>query len=93
MWQARGRVNTGGRKLPMRVVVTTPTPTSTVLRCTNADGLEVIVRKRKAGASVAATLADGTRLACVLQTGKKGFLRIDAADQDNFAWFWLELSR
>ena len=40
-----------------------------------------------------ATLADGTRLACVLgdQT-RKGFLRIDAVDQDNYYWFWLEVT-
>ena len=93
MWQARGRVNEGGRKLPLRVVVASTKAGATVLRCTNADGFKVTVRgRRRAGAAAEATLADGTRLACVLgDHTRKGFLRIDAVDQDNFAWFWLEL--
>ena len=92
--EAVGRVNTGGRKIPLAVQI----DTDNVLHITNADGFVIKVdvgfTQQQHVANVGCTLADGTIFLCEGRVDPvDGRLRLDATDQDNFSWFWVEVRR
>ncbi len=103
---AVGRVNTGGRKLPLMAAIDASVGAmhnnTTVIRCMNTDGFRVAVRiplgeqpqedeYELNATDVECTLADGTVVEC---TGtwrtEEGRIRLDAVS-DDLHWFWLEV--
>lgn len=99
--EAVGRVNAGGRKLPLVLDI----GNDRVLTIANADGFSLTVRiadiMNRAGSAsrksvypsnAECVLADGTVLPLMGSIyPKDGRLRLDAVDQDNFCWFWVEV--
>ena len=92
-FKAVGRVNTGGRKIPLTV----QTENDYIVHITNADGFSLRVNTGTGNRSwyasnVSCTLANGTIILCEGQIDPAdGRLRLDATDQDNFYWFWVEV--
>ena len=95
--QANGRVN-NRRKLPLALSI----ENDCVLRVTNTDGFRLAVRIADALRSsddltllsehVECILPDGTALLCEGSFDPdSGRIRLDAVDQTNFYWFWLEV--
>ena len=103
--EAVGRVNEGGRKLPLVLDI----ENDRVLTIANADGFRLTVRfadvmnrvglasrlrMRVYSSNVECVLADGT---IILLEGNidpaDGRLRLDAVDQRNFPGFWVEVRR
>jgi hypothetical protein len=89
--EAVGRVNDGGRKLPLALTI----ENDCVLRCVNADGFSVSVPVGGGGSAlgdVECTLANGVVIRCMGTINRRtGTLRLDAVDQGEFYWFWLEV--
>jgi hypothetical protein len=92
-FQAAGRVNTGGRKIPLAVAI----GNDRVMHITNADGFNVSVNSDGGVSNISCTLADGTIILCEgyvdRVNGSLSALRLDATDQENFSWFWVEVRR
>ncbi len=93
MFQANGRVNTGGRKIPLAVAI----GSDHAVHITNADGFNVVVNTDGGVSNISCTLADGTIILCEGHVdrvnGSLSALRLDATDQENFSWFWVEVRR
>ena len=103
--QAVGRVSSGGRRLPLTLDI----GSSGDLFCSNEDGFNIHVRiadiMNAAGRAsrlrmsvpsslVICTLADGSVILCEGHINPSdGTLRLDAVDQDEFYWFWIEVRR
>ncbi len=93
--EAVGRVNEGGRRLPLALSI----ENDCSLRCVNADGFSISVPVGGGGfigshviRDVECTLADGVVIRCEgTLNRRKGTLRLDAVNMDEFYWFWLEV--
>lgn len=104
-FEAVGRINTGGRKLPLILSI----ENDTTLHVTNTDGFRLTVRVADIlnrpqqetpekpdmlvhSHEVECILADGTVVLCegVIDPNAER-IRLDAVDQENLYWFWLEV--
>jgi hypothetical protein len=103
--EAVGRVNTGGRKLPLTLTI----DNDTTLYITNTDEFRLTVRvadivnrpreetdddpdMRVYSDNVECILDDGTFVLCEGTIDPDaGRIRLDAIDQENLSWFWVEV--
>jgi hypothetical protein len=99
--EVSGRVSSGGRKQSFVLSV----ESDGIIRCIGSDGFNVSIdvakvlnstRKRNiiciSTEHINCVLDDGMTLKCEgHMSPKHGKLRLDALDQDDFAWFWLEI--
>ncbi len=103
--EAVGRVNSGGRKLPLILSI----DNDTTLHITNTDGFRLTVRvadimnspqeetddepdMRVYSDEVECILADGTVVLCEGMIDlEAGRIRLDAVDQEILSWFWVEV--
>ena len=105
---ARGRVSNGGRRAALEAYLVSAGNSDHDFRVECVDrggsGFRAVVEvpdamaRARGGARIAVdanqvqcALGDGTALACE-GFWQDGRLRLDAVDQDNYCWFWLEVT-
>ncbi len=88
-FKANGRVNTGGRKLPLSVAI----DNGFKLICTNEDGFLYSCCILPGNPPLTkCVLANGVEILCrTVVNFQNGTIRVDAMNQYDYSWFWLEV--